>query len=544
MRPSTVRTVVDDQTFHDDIEAYCTPQSVEAGAAVGVHVSTRSDRFDVVVERWGAGRNEVWRADDLPGTFVEPPPDADSNGCGWPVSVEIPIDSSWRPGFHLVTLTGHDAPAERDRNTAWFVVRSTDRSRPLLVLDTNTWNAYNTWGGRSLYTGGSRVSFARPLARGMLDRPLVDRDDRKARPVRWGEEPDADGAIFQAYRTENAYPSAIGSAGWFTHARRFVEWAEREGREIDLAISTDPHDDPSLLDGRPLVLSVGHDEYWSADQRNAVEAYVRSGGTFASLSGNTMFWQVRIERPDVAAPGTVDMVCHKYAALTEDPVMLDGPGHDPSSMSGMWCDPVVGRPEWSFLGAGSAFGLYHRFGNATARGVGGYLVYRPDHWLVAGTGLRYGDVLGATDGVVGYETVGVPITFDEFQQPIPWPRDDLPDDVEIVGYVPSSNLGVGDYPASIAALSDQGDLEFLATRLYGDDSEESRRKVRNGNSVMLTCRPFGVDAGEVITIGTTDWVFGLASDPAVQQVTRNVLDRVDAEELDTPADRGCADTVA
>ena len=57
------------------------------------------------------------------------------------------------------------------------------RARALLVLDTNTWNAYNTWGGKSLYTGGSQVSFDRPFARGMLCRPEVERDDRKSRPV-------------------------------------------------------------------------------------------------------------------------------------------------------------------------------------------------------------------------------------------------------------------------------------------------------------------------------------------------------------------------
>ena len=43
---------------------------------------------------------------------------------------------------------------------------------------------------------------------------------------------------------------------------------------------------------------------------------------------------------------------------------------------------------------------------------------------------------------------------------------------------------------------------------------------------MLTCRPFGADGGEVVTVGTTDWVFGLADDPAVARVTANVLDRL------------------
>jgi hypothetical protein len=216
------------------------------------------------------------------------------------------------------------------------------------------------------------------------------------------------------------------------------------------------------------------------------------------------------------------MVCHKYDAHASDPVVADG---EAERMTGMWADPLVGRPEWTFLGAGSAFGLYHRFGNATARGVGGYVVYRDDHWLLAGTGLRYGDVLGAKHGVVGYETVGCPIGFDEFQLPIPADRTDLPADVVIVAFVPSSNLGVGEYPTSISALTDQGDLEFIAARLHGEDNEANRRRVRHGNSVVLTCRPFGEDGGEVVTIGTTDWVFGLVDDEAVRRVTTNVLHR-------------------
>jgi hypothetical protein len=84
---------------------------------------------------------------------------------------------------------------------------------------------------------------------------------------------------------------------------------------------------------------------------------------------------------------------------------------------------------------------------------------------------------------------------------------------------------MGDYPASIAALSDQGDLEFIATRLHGRVDAETIARVRHGNAVMVVCRPFGSAGGEVVTIGSTDWVFGLAHDPAVAQVTRNALGR-------------------
>jgi len=513
---------IDDQTFWDEIEGYCGRLSFGPGDSVPVHVSCRTESFSIKVERWGTQRVEVWRAEGLAGQYSAPPNDADAEGCRWPVSVEIPTGPEWRSGFYLVTLIANGAQRGRDVAHAGFVLRAnpskaaTGPARALLVLATNTWNAYNTWGGRSLYTGGHQVSFRRPFARGMLCRPAVDRDDRKARPVRWGERPDVDGDIFQAYRIAHGYPSAIGSSGWFTHERRFVEWAEDAGFEFDMAVSSDLDTVPGLLDPYELVLSVGHDEYWSASARDAIDTHLRGGGHLASFSGNTMFWQVRLV-------GDADhMICYKYSALHADPVVAEGRAEE---MTGLWCDPVVGRPEWATLGGGSAFGLYHRFGHAAAQGSGGFAVVDPDHWLLAGTELGYGDVVGRDDGVVGYETLGCPLQFDDGQRLIAAPLDGQASAVEIVAFTLSSNLGVGEYPASIAALSDQGDLEFIAERLYGDISEANMARTRRGNAVMLTCRPFGPAGGEVVTVGSTDWVFGLASDDQVATITANALHR-------------------
>lgn len=217
------------------------------------------------------------------------------------------------------------------------------------------------------------------------------------------------------------------------------------------------------------------------------------------------------------------MVCHKYKAHLNDPVIAAG---NPHEMTGMWADPLVGRPETSILGAGSAWGLYSRFGQATPRGAGAFTVYRDSHWLFDGTGLRYGDLLGARDGVVGYETVGCRLTFDEYQLPIAAGGDGTPTDIEVVAFCPASSLMMGEYPASIAALDDQGDLEFVAERIHGRLDADSIARVRHGNAVMVVSRPFGDGGGEVVTIGSTDWVFGLAADAAVARVTRNVIDRL------------------
>jgi hypothetical protein len=524
-------------TFYDAIEAYCGSLSYEPGEIVTLHVSTRAERYDVVIERWGAERLPVWQTTDVVATFTPPPDDADSNGCRWPVSLEFQVDQTWPSGFYLVTLTARGSvdgrPIRRGRDVTHtgFVVRAGDRSRrkkALLVLATNTWNAYNTWGGVSLYTGGTRVAFGRPWSRGMLLRAPTERDDRKARPTRWGEDPDIDGLAFQRYRLSRGYAATIGSSGWYLYERRFVEWAEADGFEFDYAVSSDLDRDPSVVDGYDLLLSVGHDEYWSARQRNVVEAHVKAGGRFVSFSGNTMFWQVRIEpagdggdEPMAAGERRgLTMVCYKYTAHTDDPVVAAG---EPERMTGMFADPVVGRPEASFLGGGSAWGLYNRFGRAVARGAGAFTVYRHDHWLLEGTALGYGDLLGATHGVVGYETLGCRIQLDEFHLPVRAGGDDTPEHMTIVAYSPSSNLARGEYPKSISAISDQGDLEFIAERIHGDLSERSLKLARHGTAIMAEIHPFGPDGGQVVTVGTTDWVFGLPDDSAVAQVTRNAL---------------------
>jgi hypothetical protein len=529
--------MADDITRYDDVEGYGDRLSYAPGDTARLHVSCRTERFDVTVHRWGATQELVWEARRLPGAEHPTPPDADAFGCGWPVAIEVPIELHWRSGCYLVTFTAEGGTPGRDTGYAMFIVRAARPSAPsLFVLATNTWHAYNNWGGRSLYTGGVQVSFARPFGRGLLVRDVVERDDRKARPRYRNEEPDVDGAIYQEYRYAHGYPGYMSSAGWFTYERQFVEWAEAAGVELDYAVSSDLDERPELVEGYAAVIGCGHDEYWSAGQRAAVEAHVRGGGNYLSCSGNTMFWQVRL----VGEPGSNDrgLLCHKYRAHLDDPVV--GTAAE-ATMTGMWGDPLVGRPETALLGAGSAWGLYNRFGMATPRGSGAFTVYRHDHWLFEGTGLRYGDLLGADHGVVGYETVGCRITFDELQLPVRAGGDGTPTDLEIVAFTPSSNLAVGEYPASIAALDDQGDLEFIAERIHGGLVDgvldpAALAAARYGNAVIVVARPFGSAGGDVVTIGSTDWVYGLA-DPRVSRVTRNAVQHCSYRRWGSPAAR-------
>ena len=71
-------------------------------------------------------------------------------------------------------------------------------------------------------------------------------------------------------------------AGLFDRWERdFVEWAEAAGYALDYCANSDLEWHPELLDNYRLVLSVGHDEYWSAPMRDHLEAYIAAGGNAA-----------------------------------------------------------------------------------------------------------------------------------------------------------------------------------------------------------------------------------------------------------------------
>lgn len=94
-------------------------------------------------------------------------------GYCWPAAYELTVGSDWASGYYEVQLsTTVDGRALRDH--AFFVVRPTvgmPTAPMLLVLTTNTWHAYNDFGGRNLYNGGTHSSLQRPMEKGFLPKP-------------------------------------------------------------------------------------------------------------------------------------------------------------------------------------------------------------------------------------------------------------------------------------------------------------------------------------------------------------------------------------
>lgn len=429
------------------VEGYPDKRSYAPGETVALHVSSSVPRFDVEVARVGATRQVVWKREGVAGSAFPTPANASSHGCDWPVAVSLKL-TDVPSGYYAVRFSASDGGSASE---TFFVVRSATpgvRTPILLQLATNTYNAYCNWGGYSLYAyngrervQGRRVSFRRPLA----------------------------GDFFR-----------------WEHA--FVAWAERHGYTIDLATNLDLEERPEMLSRYRLVLSVGHDEYWSSPMRDALEGFIERGGNAAFFSGNTCCWQVRAEESGHA------LVCFKQS-FGDDPLFRTGPRR---LLTTLWSHRLVERPENRLTGVGFLFGGYHRSHGQFMDGAGAYTVHRPDHWLFAGTDLERGAEFGGAHTVVGYECDGCEFEWQD-GLPVPTGRDGTPTDFTIVATAPA--------------------------RWHPDDCEwyDAWPKGREGAAVMGSY----TRNGTVVTVGSTDWSHGLAGgDRAVQRITRNVLERL------------------
>jgi hypothetical protein len=435
------------------------------------------------------------------------PNDAASNGCQWPVAHTIDTGADWPSGFYEVEMT-IDVDGKTRRDYAFFVVRPRASTKIVLALASNTWAAYNDFGGPNLYTGGTRVSFQRPMAAGYLFKP-----PGKGRRVTGTGAPDPQNAAHVGYVQLNHLSPYAGSAGWPDWEEPFLAWAKREGFDVGVCLNADLEEHPEVLDGASLYLSVGHDEYWSKGMRDTVEAFVARGGNAAFFSGNTSLWQVRLEG---------DAMVGYKGFLKDDPLY----GTDRQrEVTTFWSDHIVARPENHMTGVSFVRGGYHRIGRNVTNGLGGYTVYRPDHWLFDGTDVRYGDVLGNESTVVGYECDGCAFTVVD-GLPVPTFEDETPSTFEILGICPVQHFTRETAPRP-PRPGEPSELEYIAARVFDTRDAWAVEKIRHGHAVLGA---YTNDAGAtVVTSGSTDWAHGLGGrDPNVEQITRNVLAKLGA----------------
>lgn len=494
------------------IEVYTDRLSAAAGDLITIHVSTVARRFNIEMARIGRDENVVWRKTNLVGSSHPTPEDAWQNGCRWPVSATVVIPKIWRSGYYQIraTVVDPDADPAKSDALAFVVVRAMEPTAKILfVIATSTYGAYNNYGGASFYVkkktglagpfgmcGEHRISFQRPWLPGFLWRPEGWQLEGKAIE---------DFDLVRGVEKKSGFSFSCRSAGFYNWERIMVRWLEENDYQVDYAISSDLEFHPTLLSRYRLMITAGHDEYWSWGMRDTVEQFTADGGNVCFFSANIALWQIRYENSGSS------MVCYKFD-YEQDPYFH---GDKRRQTATFWSSRFIDRPQTQMAGSSSIYGGLAKYSHPSVNeaGVGGFLIYRPEHWVFDGTSLTYADGLGVNSAIAHYETDGLPI---RMESGVPYPVDGygVPSSLQILGMVPVGTIWNG--------LSDD-QLKQVALTALGNSDPETVRRLTHANGVMTIYTKGGI----VFSAGTTDWVQGLTGkDPAVERVTKNLLNRL------------------
>jgi hypothetical protein len=447
------------------IQGYPACAGVAPGESLVLHVSTDAPRFRVVFYRWGDGLIRMHETRWLAGEHA--PPRSAAEDWQWP-RYEFPVPHDWPSAVYIAHLEepgGISIDLAISSAAALFVVHGDGRSKLLYKLPLATYHAYNCSGGGCFYVNPPR-SEDPPGAKLSLHRPGGGIGGET-----WGA-PD--------YYDMNSPRQTF--AHWDA---RFIRWLLRNGYTPEFCTDLDIHADPDLCNRYRLLLSVGHDEYWSETTRDAVEDFVSRGGNVAFFSANLCWWRIHI------VDGETAILCHQ--------------GGPRGAFDHWWPQTGVGRPEDALTG------VSYRNGGGWwdgPRDAGGYIVQDPEHWVFAGTGLSRGEAFGdnTSPPLVGYECDGAPLeSFDK-------------------------TTGLAVLSSSADRTGTPPGFRLLAASLLNDSWQERPPREAYPADAGVHAATMGIFSrnGTVFTAGTTDWaqVLGNGQDAHVDTVTRNVIGRL------------------
>ncbi|ATB40347.1 hypothetical protein CYFUS_005796 [Cystobacter fuscus] len=336
-----------------ELDVYTSSESLEAGDTLGVKVSSNQELATITAEVFrigyyaGAGARKVWSGGPWQ-VHQQPPcprdPVTSRVECDWQNAFTVPVDASWLSGLYVVKIWR----ADKFMRLAPFVVRDRRAAEIFFTPNFTTYQAYNTWGGESLYFDGSRT-----MPRGRAWEVSFNRP----------------------------YQALEGAGKTFYLDQQLVRFLERHGYDVTYGTQFDFIRFPELLKGMGAFVHGGQDEYWPVQEREQVDAALANGQmSLVYFGGNGSYWRIRV-LPDARGNMLRTIVCYK-----------DEPQKDPIPNSTVrFRDPPDARAENNLYGA--MYEGWLLFGYPLA-------VSDASHWLFEGTGLQRGELL---PGLVGFE---------------------------------------------------------------------------------------------------------------------------------------------
>jgi hypothetical protein len=349
-----------------DVVGYVSREAIAVGETERLYVSapgSRTVRIRIFRMGWygGRGGREVLASRPLRLRAQPRCTHAFETGlteCAWHPTLSFAIPSALPSGVYIAKLS-----ARTGQSDCLFVVLAA-RPAPLLAqLPTSTYEAYNAWGGDSLYPGGDRVGITGTTQ-----------------------------GVEVSY--QRPYASNTGAGQFFGRDVAMVRFLERYGYPVTYTTSESVDEDPGQLAGHRALIDFGHSEYWSERQAGAFARARDSGTSLLFFGSDTLAWRVRYAPASRATddPGAPDQTIVAY----KEHARLD-PDHS---------EPTGRFPNGGATVTGSAY-----LGCITPRvnrpGPPTYRYYtwitgrhpRPS-WLFAGTGITSSTRI---PGIVGYE---------------------------------------------------------------------------------------------------------------------------------------------
>lgn len=393
-QPGTTAWELDKNIRSDAIQGYAGNVSAAPGSNVPLYISSMVPlTYDLAVYRlgWyqGKGAREMLTVPHLQGqTQGYWTPSTGLVGCKtclidtqthlldahWNLSYTVHVGADWPSGVYLAKLSSLTNQLRAESYIPFVVTNDQSHSNILVTLPVNTYQAYNYWGGFSLY---------RHIGPGVGNFPF----DRATK------------VSFNRPYALNAGTSDL--LNWDINTIRFLE---HNTFDVSYITNSDLADTPEIALNHKIFMSIGHDEYWTKSMYDGVVTARDKGINLAFLGANDIYWQARYEL-DSDGNHNRTLVCYKIR--TESTSFAEKPARDPmyatnkDLVTAQWRDPLLARPESTVLGL-----MYQSYINWMGPKGERYL----PTWYVAksmpvqlsaGTNLKSG--MPVEGGITGYE---------------------------------------------------------------------------------------------------------------------------------------------
>lgn len=263
--------------------------------------------------------------------------------ANWKKTAHFGIPADWQSGMYLVKIID----ADLKESYIPFVLKdpNPNPNGMGLVIAANTYQAYNNWGGKSLYgynstnkTATIKVSFNRP------------------------------------------YRDGYGAGQFFNYEYNMIRWLEKNGYNLSYFTNEDIDQGYLSTSNVKLLLIPGHDEYWTMKSRLEIETLSKTNLNLGVFNANVGYWQVRLE------DNNRTIVAYKDKANLDPYQTIN-----PALVTTYFRSSPVNLPEDRMFGI-----MYNGIPEKTVPMV----VTNASHWLYEGTGLKDGDQI---QGVIGGE---------------------------------------------------------------------------------------------------------------------------------------------